>query len=136
MLFAVIAAAALATAAAQDPAGGWLAYARALPPSGKPGQRLTSISARWKNNANPRNSNSFYSPWFGIDTADNLNLLQPVNPWLGNEWVAYNEYFQWQPEHNQNSAQHTVQPGDEHYGSITLVFGRAPVATDLRTRYL
>ncbi len=88
MLSALIAAAALATAAAQDPAQGWLAYARALPPSGKPGQRLTYISARWKNNANPRNSNSFYSPWFGIDTADNLNLLQPVNPWLGNEWCV------------------------------------------------
>ena len=88
MLSALLAAAALATAAAQDPAQGWLAYARALPPSGKPGQRLTYISARWKNNANPRNSNSFYSPWFGIDTADNLNLLQPVNPWLGNEWCV------------------------------------------------
>ena len=75
--------------AAQDPAGGWLGYARALPPSGKPGQRLTYISARWKNNANPRPSNSFYSPWFGIDTSDNLNLLQPVNPWLGDQWVIY-----------------------------------------------
>ena len=26
----------------------------------------------------PRQSNSFYSPWFGMDPPDNLNLLQPV----------------------------------------------------------
>ncbi len=82
MLSAAILASAFALTAAQDPAEGWLAYARALPPSGKPGQRLTKISARWKNLKNPRPSQSFYSPWFGIDTADNLNLLQPVNPWL------------------------------------------------------
>ena len=35
--------------------------------------------------------------------------------------MIYNEYFQWQPEHNQNSAQHTVKPGDELFGSITYV---------------
>lgn len=53
---------------------GWLAYSRVLPPGGKPGQRLTFIEAKWKNLGNPRNSNSFYSPWFGIDTYDDLNL--------------------------------------------------------------
>ena len=30
-----------------------------------------------------------------LQTSDNLNLLQPVNPWLGNEWQIYNEYYQW-----------------------------------------
>ena len=65
-----IAASFLAAVSAQDPADGWLAYSRVLPPGGKPGQRLTFIEAKWKNLANPRNSNSFYSPWFGIDTAD------------------------------------------------------------------
>jgi hypothetical protein len=94
MLHTLTLAATLACVSAQDPAGGWLGYARALPPGGIPGQRLTKISARWKNNAAPRRSSSFYSPWFGIDTSDNLNLLQPVNPWLGNEWQIYNEYFQ------------------------------------------
>lgn len=82
MLATAVLVSALTLTAAQDPAGGWLGYARALPPSGKPGQRLTKISARWKNLRNPTPSQSFYSPWFGIDTADNLNLLQPVNPWL------------------------------------------------------
>lgn len=33
--------------------------------------------------------------------------------------LAKNEYFQWQPEHNQNSAQHVVKPGEELFGSIT-----------------
>ena len=58
----------------------------ALPPI--KGQRLTYMSATWVNLDNARNSNSFYSPWFGCDTTDNLNLLQPVNPWFGRPpWV-------------------------------------------------
>ena len=49
-----------------------------------------------------------------------MNLLQPVNPWFGSPpWVIYNEYYQWVPSHNENSAQHSVQPGDELFGSIT-----------------
>eukprot|EP01052_Picozoa_sp_SAG31_P059281 SAG31_NODE_18601_length_630_cov_0.772128_1_plen_36_part_10 len=35
-----------------------------------------------------------------MDPADNLNLIQPVNPWTGRSWSAYTEYFQWSPEHN------------------------------------
>jgi hypothetical protein len=66
MAKALAAALLLSSAAAQDPAGGWLGYAQALPPSGKPGQRLTFISAKWKVGSNPRNSNSFFSPWFGM----------------------------------------------------------------------
>lgn len=41
----------------------------------------------------------FPSCRFGIDASDNLNLLQPVNPWMGNEWLIYNEYYQWQPSY-------------------------------------
>ena len=33
--------------------------------------------------------------------------------------MIYNEYFQWSPENNINSAQHNVNPGDELFGSIT-----------------
>ena len=33
-----------------------------------------------------RRSRSFYSPWFGMDPDDNLNLLQPVNPFTGDGW--------------------------------------------------
>ena len=46
----------------------------------------------WPVGATPKRSQNFYSPWFGIDASDNLNLLQPVNPWMGNEWLIYNEY--------------------------------------------
>merc|ERR1711971_881201 len=60
------------------------------------------------------------SPWFGIESSDNLNLIQPVNPWTGREWQIYNEYFQWKPTHNENSASHKVYPGDVIYGSVTL----------------
>ena len=60
-----LAASLLAGAAAQDPAQGWLAYATATtPPPGA--TRITSIDARWRVGANPRNSQSFYSPWFGM----------------------------------------------------------------------
>ena len=68
----------------------------------------------------PKQGGAFYSPWFGIETSDNLNLFQPVNPWLGSSWAAYIEYFQWQPENNINSPQGTVKPGDVIYGNVSL----------------
>merc|ERR1712232_1459106 len=68
----------------------------------------------------PVNKNCFYSPWFGIESSDNLNLIQPVNPWTGREWEIYNEYFQWRPTHNENSRSHVVYPGDLIYGSVTF----------------
>ena len=78
------------------------------------------MDAYWPVGATPKRSQSFYSPWFGIDASDNLNLLQPVNPWMGNEWLIYNEYYQWSPSHNQNSAQHVVKAKDLLYGSVSL----------------
>jgi len=104
-----------ALALAQDPAQGWLGYAMATSPSGG---IITHIEAKWVNGQNPKNSNSFYSPWFGIESSDNLNLLQPVNPWLGNGWLIYNEYYQWVPTNNIDSAQHTSKPGDILYGAV------------------
>jgi len=102
---------------AQDPAKGWLGYATGVNPGGG---RITFIEAYWKCGATPARSSSFFSPWFGIETSDNLNLLQPVNPWTGSEWQIYNEYFQWVPTHNENSASHAVKAGDVLYGSVTL----------------
>jgi hypothetical protein len=115
--FSLSLATAIAVVSAQDPAQGWLGYAVANCPAG---QTLTKMDAYWPVGATPRRSNSFYSPWFGIDASDNLNLLQPVNPWLGNQWVIYEEYFQWSPEHNENSPQHTVKAKDLLYGAVTL----------------
>jgi hypothetical protein len=102
---------------AQDPANGWLGYATGVYPGGG---RISFIEAYWKCGAAPKPSTAFFSPWFGIDTSDNLNLLQPVNPWTGNQWEIYNEYYQWEPTHNENSASHVTQPGNVLYGSITL----------------
>jgi len=62
----------------------------------------------------------FFSPWFGIEASDNLNLIQPVNPWVEDHWEIYNEYFQWEPENNINSDSHTVQAGDILFGSVTF----------------
>jgi hypothetical protein len=80
MKLALAAAFALATTTlAQDPAQGWTAYARALPSSGSKTAKLLHASATWKNLGNAKSSAAFYSPWFGSDTSDNLNLIQPVN---------------------------------------------------------
>jgi len=121
-MLAVIAAFALLSSSttAQDPAGGWMAYAVGQVPEGT--ERITRMEMQWKVGAEPRKSSAFFSPWFGMDPADNLNLIQPVNPWtggfFGGSWSMYTEYFQWSPEHNSNSAQHKVQSGQTLHGAL------------------
>jgi len=102
---------------AQDPAGGWLGYAMGVSPTGT--GRITYMEAKWKVGQNPSVGGAFFSPWFGIEASDNLNLIQPVNPWVGDSWQIYNEYFQWSPEYNYNSDSTTVQPGDVLFGSVS-----------------
>jgi len=85
-------AAAAVAATAQDPAEGWLGYAQAVSPTGA--GRITFAEAYWVNLQNPVEGGAFWSPWFGVETSDNLNLLQPVNPWVGDSYEIYNEYFQ------------------------------------------
>ena len=101
---------------AQDPANGWMAYAVGKVPEGV--ERITRLEMTWKVGASPRRGNAFFSPWFGMDPSDNDNLIQPVNPWVGDGWEMYTEYFQWRPEHNSNSAQHSVQSGQTLHGSL------------------
>lgn len=64
---------------AQDPAEGWLGYAKATYPQGI----ITYIEAKWRVPDDPADGGAFFSPWFGIEASDNLNLIQPVNPWVG-----------------------------------------------------
>merc|ERR1712228_15094 len=106
---------------AQDPAGGWMAYAVGKIPSSY--SRITKLDMYWAVSAEPRRSSSFYSPWFGMDPSDNLNLIQPVNPWMGNKWVAYTEYYQWRPSHNSNSRQISVESGQVLHGSLQYQSG-------------
>jgi len=116
---AIAAAVVLATAAgvaAQDPAPGWLAYAMATH-SG----RLTHMEAKWKVLGTPAEGGAFYSPWFGIESYDNLNLIQPVNPWTGDGWQMYIEYFQWSPEYNFDSDMNSVNTGDVLWGRVDWV---------------
>lgn len=101
---------------AQDPADGWMAYAVGRLPSTY--QRITRLEMTWTVGRNPSPSNSFFSPWFGMDPADNLNLIQPVNPWSYNSWSMYTEYFQWSPVHNSNSHQYSVKEGQTLHGSL------------------
>eukprot|EP00026_Physarum_polycephalum_P016542 Phypoly_transcript_17470.p1 GENE.Phypoly_transcript_17470~~Phypoly_transcript_17470.p1 ORF type:complete len:224 (+),score=34.94 Phypoly_transcript_17470:84-755(+) len=101
---------------AQDPAEGWLAYAEGTYPGAT---RITSLEAKWVVPDNPKRKGAFFSPWFGIESSDNLNLIQPVNPWSGDGWQIYNEYFQWKPTHNQNSKAINVKAGDVVYGQVT-----------------
>ena len=70
--------------AGQDPATGWMAYAVGKLPEGY--ERITKLSMTWKVGASASPSRAFYSPWFGMDPDDNLNLIQPVNPWSGSAW--------------------------------------------------
>jgi len=107
------------TTTAQDPAGGWMAYAVGQVPDGV--ERITHLEMRWKVSQDPRPSQAFFSPWFGMDPADNLNLIQPVNPWGGGQWSMYTEYFQWSPEHNSNSPQQSVKAGQTLHGYLTYM---------------
>mmetsp|Transcript_22222 Transcript_22222/g.46156 ORF Transcript_22222/g.46156 Transcript_22222/m.46156 type:complete len:416 (-) Transcript_22222:98-1345(-) len=107
---------------AQDPASGWMAYAVG-DISGTGAERITKLEMTWTVGAEPKKSSAFFSPWFGMDPADNLNLIQPVNPWSGSafrggSWSAYTEYFQWSPTHNSNSPSFDVNPGDTLHGSL------------------
>ena len=68
----------------QDPAHGWMAYAVGAVPEHV--ERITYMAMTWTVGASAPHSRAFYSPWFGMDPADNLNLIQPVNPWSGSSW--------------------------------------------------
>jgi hypothetical protein len=116
-----------ASVKAQDPAGGWMAYAVGEVPAGT--ERITSIEMTWTVGAEPKHSRAFFSPWFGMDPADNLNLIQPVNPWSGSSWGMYTEYYQWKPTHNSNSKQYTVKAGQTLKG--TMVYDKNTDSYDL-----
>ena len=90
---------------------------------------------KWRVGSPPLVNGCFYSPWFGIESSDNLNLLQvrllkmfckksthlslqPVNPWESNSWHAYTEYFQWSPVYNYDSESFPVSPGDILRGTV------------------
>jgi len=103
-------------ASAQDPANGWMAYAVGSIPSQY--DRITRLEMTWTVGDDARRSSAFYSPWFGMDPADNLNLIQPVNPWGGSSWSMYTEYYQWSPSHNSNSRSYSVQAGQTLHGAL------------------
>jgi len=149
MKFPLVATTVLASSvAAQDPAEGWMAYARGnITDTGA--ERVTRLEMSWKVGALPVKSSAFFSPWFGLDPDDNLNLIQPVNPYSGSRlkqgsWSAYTEYYQvrrfepsksftfltpsirsaplrsaqWKPTHNSNSDTFDVEPGQTLHGSL------------------
>uniref|UniRef100_A0A7S3F1E2 Uncharacterized protein n=1 Tax=Haptolina ericina TaxID=156174 RepID=A0A7S3F1E2_9EUKA len=80
--------------------------------------RITRLEMTWQVGAAPARSYAFFSPWFGMDPLDNLNLIQPVNPWGGRSWSMYTEYYQWRPSHNSNSIQKPVLSGQTLKGSL------------------
>mmetsp|Transcript_10948 Transcript_10948/g.23921 ORF Transcript_10948/g.23921 Transcript_10948/m.23921 type:complete len:255 (-) Transcript_10948:141-905(-) len=112
----LVASALFGAAAAQDPAEGWMAYAVGSIPASA--DRITKLQMTWTVGAKPSRSFAFFSPWFGMDPADNLNLIQPVNPWEGSNWGMYTEYYQWSPTHNSNSPDHSVEPGQTLQGTM------------------
>ena len=54
-------------------------------------KRITKLEMSWTVGKDPEHSFAFFSPWFGMDPTDNLNLIQPVNPWSGSSWSMYTE---------------------------------------------
>lgn len=113
---AVTAAVFLCTVSAQDPPEGWMGYAVGKIPSTY--ERITRMEATWTVGANAKSGGAFYSPWFGMDPADNLNLIQPVNPWGGSSWSMYTEYYQWSPTDNSNSRSYSVEAGQTLHGIL------------------
>ena len=101
---------------AQDPADGWMAYAVGSIPSTY--ERITRLEMTWTVGQTPSPSDAFFSPWFGMDPDDNLNLIQPVNPWTSESWSMYTEYYQWSPEDNSNSDEYSVSAGQTLHGSL------------------
>jgi len=120
-LYTLVALAALPLCLAQDPATGWMSYAVGTIPSNY--ARITRLEMSWTVSANPKTSTAFFSPWFGMDPSDNLNLIQPVNPWTQSSWSMYTEYYQWQPTHNSNSRSYSVKAGDKLHGSLVYNAG-------------
>lgn len=55
-----------------------------------------------------------------MDPDDNLNLIQPVNPWSGKteQWSMYTEYYQWSPTRNSNSKTYNANSGQTLHGSL------------------
>lgn len=106
----------------QDPASSWLGYAKAVSQNNDTDNIITKIEVYWKNPSNPTRDGCRFCPWFGIETSDNYNLIQPVNVWDNSgrpDWIVMNEYFQWHPEHDSQSKTVSTSPGDEIYASIT-----------------
>ena len=106
----------------QDPASSWLGYAKAVKPNNTMNEIITRIDVYWKNCNNPTRDGCRFCPWFGIESSDNLNLIQPVNVWDNsgrNDWIVMNEYFQWKPENDFQSRTVSTQSGDVIYGRIT-----------------
>eukprot|EP01097_Dermamoeba_algensis_P007324 TRINITY_DN461_c0_g1_i4.p1 TRINITY_DN461_c0_g1~~TRINITY_DN461_c0_g1_i4.p1 ORF type:complete len:147 (+),score=24.27 TRINITY_DN461_c0_g1_i4:59-499(+) len=104
---------------AQDPADGWMAYAVGAVPEGT--KRITRFEAKWKVGASPSEGEAFFSPWFGMDPADNLNLIQPVNPWSGSGWSMYTEYYEWDTGYNSNSDSYDVNSGQTLHGTLVYI---------------
>ena len=51
-------------------------------------------------------------------SSDNLDLLQPVNPWTGNGWSAYDEEFLWNGMRNRNSRAISASAGDVMFARV------------------
>ena len=71
--------------AALDPAEGWLENAMSSLSSSL--ERITRLEIT--RTVGQALSWAFFSRWFGMDPADNLNLIPPENPWSGSAWSMY-----------------------------------------------
>ena len=120
LLFSIL----LRLSVSQDPAPGWLAYAKGVNPAGSE-DPITYFEAYWTNLQTPKDQSAacYYAPWYGIETTDNLNLIQPVNAWNdagSDKWCLMNYYFQWRPQHVTEGRKMYPVPADSLYASVTF----------------
>jgi len=104
---------------AKDPATSWLGYAKAVNPAntgiityvGKGCSSSTcrrmkieslliffffsfsKTEAKWVVLDEPKVPGAYVTPWFGIESSENMNLIQPVNPWNMNYWEVSEHKF-------------------------------------------
>lgn len=109
------------SALAQDPGPNWIVYAKTECPAGK---QLTKMTAQWiipENGKDMKDLGEFWTPWFGVETSDNMNLMQPVTCWGPNKWTLSTEYYQWNPDKNVNSDFVKVYTGDSCWGEVSML---------------
>ena len=108
-------------AAAADPSGGWLCYAKYTAP--KPTDIITKLSATMVVPPTPKTPKGFPAFWFGLQTSKGDGaLVQPImSKWLGDSFYMFEEIFDWTDGHDEQTHPIKVKAGDVLSASVSYV---------------